>query len=155
VIDELAPGIHEGGDTFRVRHVRIAGADHKIADGARIVAAERDGDAVGEMRFPDTSEFGAGSVEGGIGLIVLRAVEAAVFNFCRLRTRLARRIVMAMPAMRLMRPMRMAGKIAEVKIVAVVVVVSPSPLELAHSAAPLSCNCELFAINVTNERHLQ
>jgi hypothetical protein len=65
---------------------------------------------------------------------------------------MAMRVVVAM---RVMRPVRMAEKIAEVKIVTASVVVPPSPLELAHSTAPLSCNCELVAIIVTNERHLQ
>jgi hypothetical protein len=68
--------------------------------------------------------------------------------------------MVAVVAMRVMRPVRMAEKIVEVKIVTASVVVSPipvspSPLELAHSTAPLSCNCELVAIVVTNERHLQ
>ena len=92
------------------------------------------------MRFADAREFSAGSVKGGIGLAVLRTVEAAVLDFCRPRIRLARLPMVAMGAMRFMRAMRavrsvrqMAGKIAEVKTVISV----PSSLELAHRSSPL------------------
>jgi hypothetical protein len=77
VIDELAPGVHERGHAFGVRHVRVSGADHEVADGTRIVAAERDGNAVGKMGIADAPELSAGSVELRIGQVVLQAVEAA------------------------------------------------------------------------------
>ena len=75
MVDELAPGVHERRHTFRVRHISIAGADHEIADGARIVAAERDGDAVGKLRRADAAKFGAAGVELCVGHAVAGAIE--------------------------------------------------------------------------------
>ena len=77
VVDELAPRIHEGGDAFRVRHAGVARADHEVADGARVVAAERFGNAVGEVRLADAAEFGAGGVERRVELVVAGAVGGA------------------------------------------------------------------------------
>jgi hypothetical protein len=67
----------EGRHALRVWDVRVALADHDVADGARVGASERLGYAVGEMSRTNAFDRRAGGIEIGAGEIVSRAVEAS------------------------------------------------------------------------------
>ena len=70
MVDELAPRIHHSGEAFGIGHVRIALADHHIADHPGIGARRHCVDTVGKMSGSDARKIAPRRVVFGMREIV-------------------------------------------------------------------------------------
>jgi hypothetical protein len=119
MIDELAPSIHESRQALRVRHVRVALADDKIADGARIRSLKQVGNAVREVRGTDAFNGRTGGVDVGMRGRVAGPVYRPVRDVWLIAARVAS---MDAPFQRL----KLANEIGGKRIVAVAIAITPA-----------------------------